>query len=91
MYSNAAVYPRSSRTDIDDDRARYWGRAQGPVDRLLLILGAISLVGLVPMLWIWLLYGGGFGGEMVYPGAAALCGLTAGIGFAMIRILDGRR
>ena len=85
------MYPRSARAADRDERARYWGRAQGALDRLLLVLGAISLVALVPMLWIWFLYGSGFEGEIVYPGAAALCGLTAGIGFAMIRILDGRR
>jgi hypothetical protein len=61
------------------------------LDRVLLVLGAIALLALVPMLWIWLLYGGGFGGEAVYVGGMGLCVLTAGVGFAMIRILDGRR
>jgi hypothetical protein len=71
--------------------ARYWGRARGVRDRLLLVLGAIALVAIVPMLWIWVLYGGGFSGEAVYGAALALSLIVAGIGFAMIRILDGIR
>ncbi len=55
------------------------------------MLGAIALLAVVPILWIWLLYGAGLGGEAVYAGGIGLCALTAGVGFAMIRILDGRR
>jgi hypothetical protein len=73
------------------NEARYWGRARGARDRLLLVLGAISLLLLVPALWIWLLYSGRFEAEMVYGGGIGLGALAAGIGFAMIRILDGRR
>lgn len=73
------------------NEARYWGRACGARDRLLLVLGAISLVLVVPALWIWLLYSGRVGAEMVYGGGIGLCALTVGVGFAMIRILDGRR
>jgi hypothetical protein len=61
------------------------------LDRVLLVLGAVALLALVPILWIWLVYGAGFGGEAVYAGGIGLCVLTAGVGFAMIRILDGRR
>jgi hypothetical protein len=71
--------------------ARYWGRARRAGDRLLLVLGAISLVLVVPSLWIWLLYSGRFGGGLVYAGGLALSALAAGVGFAMIRILDGPR
>jgi hypothetical protein len=73
------------------NEARYWGRARGARDRLLLVLGAISLLLLVPALWIWLVYGGRFGAEMVYGGGIGLSALAAGIGFAMIRILEGGR
>jgi hypothetical protein len=58
---------------------------------VLLVLGAIALLALVPILWIWLLYGVGFGSEAVYAGGIGLCALAAGVGFAMIRILDGPR
>jgi hypothetical protein len=58
---------------------------------VLLVLGAIALLAVVPILWTWLLYGGGFGDEAVYAGGIGICVLTAGVGFAMIRILDGRR
>jgi hypothetical protein len=85
------MYPNSPREARPPQQGRYWGRAEGAVDRILLVLGAVSLIGLIPVLWIWLLYGSGFGAEEVYAGAAGLCGVTAGIGFAMIRILEGRR
>jgi hypothetical protein len=85
------MYSRSSRVGSRAHDARYWGRSEGKLDRVLLVLGAVALLAVVPILWIWLLYGGGFGGEAVYPGGIGLCVLTAGVGFAMIRILDGRR
>jgi hypothetical protein len=71
--------------------ARYWGRASGARDRLLLVLGAISLLLVVPALWIWILYSGRFGAETVYGGGIGLCVLAGGVGFAMIRILEGGR
>jgi hypothetical protein len=43
------------------------------------------------MLWIWVLYGTGLRPSVVHGAAIGLCLITAGIGFAMIRILDGRR
>lgn len=52
---------------------------------------SLALIGLVPVLWIWLLYGSGLGSGAVYGGAVALCGATAAIGFAMLRLLDGGR
>jgi hypothetical protein len=73
------------------NNARYWGRASEARDRLLLVLGAISLLLLIPALWIWLLYSGSFGAEVVHGGGIGLSALAAGIGFAMIRILDGGR
>jgi hypothetical protein len=64
---------------------------KGILDRLLLALGAAALLLVVPMLWIWVLYGSGLSGSEVIAGGVALCALTAGIGWAMIRILDGVR
>jgi hypothetical protein len=61
------------------------------MDRVLLVLGAVALVVLVPMLWIWLLYGSALAGSGLWATAIGLCALTAGIGGAMIRILDGGR
>jgi hypothetical protein len=84
------MYPRSG-SPLEGGKARYWGRTQEVFDRVLLVLGAIALVALVPMLWIWLLYGSSLGARGVYAAATGLSLLSAGIGFAMIRILDGRR
>jgi hypothetical protein len=85
------MHLKSPKGESLDSQARYWGRSDGTFDRVLLVLGAISLLALVPILWIWLLYGSGFGSQVVYAGAIGLSGLTAGLGFAMIRILDGRQ
>jgi hypothetical protein len=85
------MYLGSRNPGPSRNEARYWGRATGALDRLLLVLGAISLLLLVPSLWIWLLYGGRFGAEAVYGGGIGLSVLAAGIGFAMIRILEGGR
>jgi uncharacterized RDD family membrane protein YckC len=59
------------------------------VDRVLLGLGAVALLALVPLLWTWLLYGSGLSGSAILVGGVGLCLLTAGVGTAMIRILDG--
>jgi hypothetical protein len=64
---------------------------QGKLDRALLAVGAAALLAVVPVLWIWLLYGSGLPGSDVIAGGIGLCVLTAGIGFAMIRLLDGAR
>jgi hypothetical protein len=64
---------------------------QRRLDRVLLGFGAAALLAVVPMLWIWLLYGSGVGPTVVHAAAIGLCVLTAGIGFAMLRILDGKR
>ncbi|MGA8925738.1 MAG: hypothetical protein WB462_05905 [Solirubrobacterales bacterium] len=85
------TYPDRSTSTDRTHGSRYWGRADGTLDRLLLVLGAIALIGLVPVLWIWLLYGSGLGSAAVSGGGIALCGVTAVIGFAMLRLLDGRR
>ncbi len=61
------------------------------VDRLLLAAGAASLVAVIPMLWIWLLYGSGLGESAVYAGGIGLSALALGIGMGMIRLLDGAR
>jgi hypothetical protein len=64
---------------------------EGRVDRVLLGLGAAALLAVVPMLWIWLLYGSALSGSRIYAAAAGLCVLAAVIGGAMNRILDGGR
>jgi len=61
------------------------------VDRALLGLGVAALVAVVPLLWIWLVYGSGLAGSGLWAGGIGLCALTAGIGAAMIRLLDGGR
>jgi hypothetical protein len=91
MYSKTVMYLGGSNPGPSRSDARYWGRARGALDRLLLALGFVSLVLLVPALWIWLLYSGRFGGGLVYAGGLGLSTLAAGIGLAMIRMLDGRR
>ena len=76
------------------NRKRQAGQPPMPergLDRVLLGLGALALTALVPMLWIWLLYGSRLTGLHLDIAALALGGLTAGIGAAMIRILDGAR
>jgi hypothetical protein len=61
------------------------------LDRALLGLGAAALVAVVPTLWIWLVYGSGLTGGGLWAGGVGLCALTAGIGGAMIRLLDADR
>jgi hypothetical protein len=61
------------------------------LDKALIGVGAAALVVVVPMLWIWLVYGRGLSGTDLWAGGIALCVLTAGIGAALIRILDGIR
>ena len=64
---------------------------EGRADRLVLALGAAALIALIPMLWMWLLYGGALTGTAIYGAAIGLGALTAGIGAAMIRSLDHGR
>jgi hypothetical protein len=59
------------------------------VDKVLLGLGAVALLALVPVLWIWLLYSSGLAGLDFWVGGLCLCAATAGIGWAMLHILDG--
>jgi hypothetical protein len=61
------------------------------LDRALVGLGAAALIAVVPILWIWLVYGSGLAGSGLWASAIGLCALTAGIGAAMIRLLDGVR
>ena len=84
------MYLRSSGRGPNDHGGRYWGRATGIFDRALLVIGALALLLVVTVLWIWLVYGSDLGTGGVYATGIGLCALTAGIGFAMIRILDGR-
>ena len=62
---------------------------RGRADRVLLAVGAAALLLVVPMLWIFLVYGRALAGAELWAGGITLCALTAGIGFAMIRLLDG--
>jgi hypothetical protein len=64
---------------------------QGIVDRVLLAVGATALLAVVPLLWIWLLYGSGLSAPGIFAAGIGLAGLTAGIGAAMIRVLDEGR
>jgi hypothetical protein len=85
---------RAPRSTIGDMRERE--RAQLPVperglDRVLLGLGAAALIAVVPIVWIWLVYGSGFAGSSLWAAAVCLCVLVAGIGAAMIRLLDEGR
>jgi hypothetical protein len=64
---------------------------RGRLDRALLAVGAAALIAAVPMLSSWLLYGSGLSESGVIAGGVGVCLLTAGIGAAMIRILDGIR
>ena len=76
------------------NRERQRGQLPMParsLDRLLLALGALALTALVPMLWFWLLYGSRLTGLQLDIAALGLGGVIAGIGFAMIRILEGGR
>ena len=61
------------------------------LDRLLLALGAVALLLVIPSLWAWLGYGAKASSGTVYAGAIGLSVIAAGIGLAMIRILDGHR
>jgi hypothetical protein len=61
------------------------------VDRVLLGLGAAALVAVVPVLWTWLAYGSALTGTGRWIAGIGLCVLTAGIGAAMIRLLDRPR
>jgi hypothetical protein len=56
---------------------------------VLLGLGAVALLVLVPLLWSWLLYGSGLSGSALLLSGVGLCAVTAGIGWGMLRILDG--
>ena len=61
------------------------------LDRALLGLGVAAILAVVPALWIWLVYGSGLTGSGLWAGGIGLCVLTAGIGAAMISLLDGGR
>jgi hypothetical protein len=71
--------------------ARNWRSAipRRGVDRALLAVSGAALVVVVPLLWIFLVYGRALAGANLWVSGVVLCVLTAGIGAAMIRILDG--
>jgi hypothetical protein len=60
-------------------------------DRALFILGVVSLLVLVPILWLWIAYGSALSHALVRVGGLGLSALTAGLGLALIRMLDSSR
>jgi hypothetical protein len=64
---------------------------QGTLDRILLGAGAAALLAVIPMVWMWLLYGSGLHASGIYAVGIGLAAVTVAIGAAMIRILDGDR
>jgi hypothetical protein len=60
-------------------------------ERVLLGIGAVALIAGVPVTWSWLLYGSGLRSSQVLAAGIGLCLLTAAIGGAMLRLLDGGR
>lgn len=61
------------------------------VDRVLLGVGVVALLLVVPIVWILLVYGRALAGAELWVAGIGLSVMTAGIGLAMIRILDGQR
>lgn len=59
--------------------------------RILLAVGALALIAVIPLLWMWLLYASSLSPAVVYAGAVTLAGITIATGAAMIRILDDAR
>jgi hypothetical protein len=57
--------------------------------RALLAIGALTLLAVIPLLWMWLRYGSGLSEPAVVLGAITLTAFTVGTGAAMIRALDG--
>jgi hypothetical protein len=98
------MYAKSSGGSGEDRRPPYSGelperaplqaafKAAGRVkDRALFIIGVVSLLVLVPMLWFWIAYGSVLSPALVWVGGIGLSLLAAGIGLALIRILDDVR
>jgi hypothetical protein len=56
---------------------------------VLLGVGVVALLLVVPTIWILLVYGRALAGAELWVAGIGLSVLTAGIGLAMIRILDG--
>jgi hypothetical protein len=86
----AGIRPSTIRGMRERERFQVPLPRQG-VDRVLLGLGAAALIAVVPILWIWLAYGSALTGPRLWVAGIGLCALTAGIGAAMIRLLDGPR
>ena len=98
------MYPDSQKDPVHRPRPRYsrgsresqglraaYATVGRRLDRVLLLLGGISLVLVVPVLWIWIAYGNSLSPDLVWAGGVGLCAVVAGIGFGMIRILDGNQ
>jgi hypothetical protein len=58
---------------------------------VLLGVGVVALLLLVPTIWILLVYGRALAGAELWGAGIGLSVMTAGIGLAMIRLLDGGR
>jgi hypothetical protein len=64
---------------------------KGRADRVLFGIGAAALLLVVPLLWILLVYGRALAGADLWVAGIVLSGLTAGIGAALLRMLDDGR
>jgi hypothetical protein len=98
------MHPSSSKGSVHGRRPPYSGKAPeraplraalralpGVQDRALFVLGVISLLVVVPGLWLWIAYGSSLSPALIWMGGLGLSAMTAGIGLAMIRMLDGKR
>jgi hypothetical protein len=98
------MYPDSEKDPVHRSGPRYSGETRERpglrtayaavprrLDRILLLAGAISLALVVPMLWLWIAYGGALSPDLIWAGGIGLSAIVAGIGLGMIRILDGHR
>ena len=76
------------RGEAGDWRSALPGRL---ADRVLFGVGVVALVLVVPTVWILLFYGRALAGGELWVAGIGLSVMTAGIGLALIRILDGER
>jgi sterol desaturase/sphingolipid hydroxylase (fatty acid hydroxylase superfamily) len=86
---NAGRKPAGAQPQGETALRQAWQVFRRSADSFLLIIGAVALLLLIPMLWLWIAYGGVHSPGLVWAGGVGLSALTAGIGLAMIRILDG--
>ena len=56
----------------------------------MLAAGAVALLAVIPLLWMWLLYASSLSRATIVAAAIVLAVVTLGTGAAMIRGLDER-